>query len=96
MLHLTVILEDLVIIANLHDGQLASVTVQDSPSGFQKTVECTCEEFGAAMALAIASDEIPGAPALYALAEPLCEKLQPTEEEMKSRDIKRDILRLIP
>ena len=63
-------LEDTTVHFTLHDANRASYTVCDGPTGKQETIECSCQQLGAAVALAIGSDEIVAdVQALYILAE---------------------------
>jgi len=71
----TIVFEDTSLHWQLLEGNVVRYTVQEGLTGHSEVVECTWEEFGAAMALAIASDEIVAASQLYAVAEAAMPKL---------------------
>jgi hypothetical protein len=75
MLHITAILEDTQLVAVIHDAERATVTVCDSATGVQKTIETTTTALAASLALAVDGngmdehEELQGH--LYDLAESL-------------------------
>lgn len=90
MITLSLVLEDLLVTAIISDAQNATVTVSDtagpSLTRASQTINCSTSELGAALALAVGSDEIGHlqiAPerasalteALYECAEPLMYRL---------------------
>jgi len=72
----TFVFEDQAIAWDLQPGNRVSYRVQNSVTGKMEQVECDWAGFGAAMALAIAGDEIVAATQLYAIAEPVMPKDQ--------------------
>ncbi len=90
MLTCLLVLEDTLVRINTLTGVSANITVCDTKTGEEKTVETTPAALGAAFALAIGGDEIPGSAGLYDLAEPLMVALV-SENEATPR-----VLRFIP
>lgn len=70
----TMVFEDQSLHWQLLDGDVVRYTITEGFEGNTEMVECSWAAFGAAMALAIGSDEMPGAEALYLLAEPAMPK----------------------
>jgi len=73
----TIVLEDSVVHFTLHDALRTTYTVCDTRAGISQEVTCTTEQFGAATALAIGGDNMPGASKLY----PLAEAAMPVQQE---------------
>lgn len=65
----TMVFEDQAIHWQLLTDDRVRYTVTDAREGDGAEVYCTWQQFAAAMALAIGSDELPGAEKLYPLAE---------------------------
>lgn len=73
----TFVFEDQSLQWRLKELDVVEYTVADGLNGGCETVTCTWAGFAAAMALAIAGDEIVAATQLYAIAEPVMPK-EPT------------------
>lgn len=70
----TMVFEDQALHWQLLDGNVVRYTITEGREGGCEMVECTWAGFAAAMALAIAGDEIVAATQLYAIAEPAMPK----------------------
>lgn len=65
----TMVFEDQVLQWQLFDGAVVQYTVSEGLHGKTATKTVSWQEFAAALALAVGSDEMPGADELYPLAE---------------------------
>ena len=65
----TMVFEDQVLQWQLFDGAVVQYTVSEGRHGKTATKTVSWQEFAAALALAVGSDEMPGANELYPLAE---------------------------
>jgi len=65
----TMVFEDQALQWQLLDGEIVRYAITEGLKGNCEMVECSWAGFAAAMALAIGSDEMPGASSLYVLAE---------------------------
>ena len=68
----TIVLEDITLTFILKDNAFEIMAFAD---GQESKTTTTYEELGALLALAVGSDEIPGADQLYPIAEDVCERL---------------------
>ena len=75
----TMVFEDQVLQWQLFDGAVVKYTVVEGLRGLTATKTVTWQEFAAALALAVGSDEMPGANELY----PLAERAMPKEPELR-------------
>lgn len=76
MTHVTFIMEDITIVADIVSATTVELTVTNAKESASKTVLANTEAFGAALALAIAGCDVPVVgEGLYELAEPLMQSL---------------------
>ena len=82
MLAGTIALEDNTLHFSLHHGPGIpgaypwTLTVADNQAGLEVSIRVSEQELGATLALALGSDDMPGAASLYPLAEAVAERLE--------------------